>query len=89
MTTLSARRLKLKTLPRFVPVIFANGEDDDAPGLQACFDDEPVQYENRIYEPGEAVTIFGRHLILSRAVIARCTTGRWTHIHSCLISRHR
>ena len=44
-----------KPLPRFVPVIFANGVDDDLPGIAAALRDEAVQYDGVIREPGEPV----------------------------------
>jgi hypothetical protein len=77
-------KLSVKILPRFVPVIFANGEDDDAPGLQACFDDEAVQLDGRIHEPGETVEICGRHIVLTREVVASAR-GRQTVIDGCYI----
>lgn len=57
------------TLPRFVPVIFANGEDDDWPGLQAFVDDEAVLFDDRIYEPEDSLTIRRRHIVLSRMLV--------------------
>lgn len=68
MSVETKTRPKAKRLPRFVPVIFANGDDDDAPGLQACADNEAVQFDGRIYEPNEEVTIVGRHLVLGSPV---------------------
>lgn len=84
--------VKLKThprarpLPRFVPVIFANGEEDDAPGLQAAFDNDAVQFDGRIYEPGEPIAITGRHIVLG--VTVNDTTrppGRKIHISDCYL----
>ena len=37
----------------FVPVIFANGDDDDTTGMIAALNDDCVQYNDKIYEPGE------------------------------------
>lgn len=48
---------KAKPLPRFVPVIFANGVDDDLPGIAAAMADEAVQYDGVIREPGEPVVV--------------------------------
>jgi hypothetical protein len=59
---------KVRNLPRFVPVIFGNGEDDDAPGLQAMLDNEAVQLADHIYEPGEAVDLIGLHLVIYRPI---------------------
>lgn len=55
-------------LPRFVPVIFGNGEDDDTIGLQAAFDNQVVQMGERIYEPGDNIQIDGMHLIIYRRI---------------------
>lgn len=49
---------------RLTPVIFANGEDDDLPGLQAFARNEAVQYRDKVYEPDETVAVVG-HLNLS------------------------
>jgi hypothetical protein len=71
-----------KSLPRFVPVIFANGEDDDGPGLQACFDNEAVQFDDRIYEPGEPVSIFGRRIVICAPIVSK-GLGRHKHFENC------
>jgi hypothetical protein len=64
----------LKTRPRqqtdlrtlFVPVIFGNGKDDDTRGLLAALLNEPVYLEDRVYQPGEDMTICGMHLVFQR-----------------------
>lgn len=48
----------------FVPVIFANGEDDDLPGLTAAIRNERVQYGDRIYKHGEEIIIHDKVLRL-------------------------
>lgn len=60
-------RTKRKTGPKldFVPVIFANGVDDDLPGLVAALKDERVQYGSKIYKKGETIDIIGKQLALS------------------------
>lgn len=50
----------------FVPVIFANGEDDDLAGLLATFRDEAVLFGDRVYQPGEDVSVIQRSLRMSR-----------------------
>jgi hypothetical protein len=65
-TGLLEKPRRARGLPRFVPVIFANGEDDDGPGLQACADNEAVQFDDRVFEPGEAIMICGRKLVVRR-----------------------
>lgn len=55
-----------ETSYEFVPVIFANGKDDDLPGLMAAIENRKVQYDDRIYAAGEPVTIYDRALRLTR-----------------------
>lgn len=59
------REPKKKTAFDFVPVIFANGEDDDLPGFEAAVKNERVQYEEKIYEPGERLEIVGKRMAFS------------------------
>ena len=47
-----------------IPVIFANGKDDDLPGLAAAFKNETVIYNKRLYKPDEDIKVFGKTLIL-------------------------
>jgi len=58
------------TAPKFelLPVIFANGEDDDLPGLVAAVLNEKVQFDERTYAPGEPIEIVGRSLLLSKGL---------------------
>lgn len=51
-----------------VPVIFANGEDDDLPGLVAAIENRRVQFDDRIYEPGEPLIIRERSLRSSQPI---------------------
>lgn len=60
-----AAERKAKPPPRFVAVIFANGEDDDLPGIAAAVANEAVQLDDRVYEPGDAISIIGRNLHVS------------------------
>lgn len=48
----------------FVPVIFANGVDDDLMGIEAAVKNERVQYEEKVYKPGEDITIDGKKIRL-------------------------
>lgn len=50
---------------RFVAVIFANGEDDDLPGLIAAAKNEPVQLDEKIYKPGETIRIVARKMLFN------------------------
>lgn len=52
----------------FVPVIFANGEDDDIPGLVAAIEHKWVQFDGHIYKPHEDIVIHNRHLVMSRSI---------------------
>lgn len=74
-------RTKLR-LPRFVPVIFGNGEDDDTLGLEACYLNWAFLMDGRIYEPGEDVVIEGKHLIFYRHIRAP-RTARLVSIVNC------
>ena len=63
----------------FVPVIFANGIDDDAPGLLAAFGSERVQYKDKIYEPNESIHLIDAVIGLSKPIGMRdAYTGRHT-----------
>lgn len=44
------------------PVIFANGEDDDLPGLEAAMQNRAVWFEGKRYAPGQTLCIRGRVL---------------------------
>lgn len=55
-----------KPLPPFHAVIFADGETDDVPGLQAALANEPVWFDERLYLPGEHIEIRWRRIFLSR-----------------------
>jgi|GEM_PF-4288812 len=46
------------------PVIFANGIDNDLPGLEAALQNRAVWYEGKRYEPGQTLCIEGRILSL-------------------------
>lgn len=60
------RRRKAKRADfNLVPVIFANGEDDDLPGFTAALRNEPVLFGETIYQPGEDITINGKRLAFS------------------------
>lgn len=82
-----AKKREARDLPRFVPVIFANGEDDDAPGVQAAFDNEAVQFDERIYEPDEDIVIVGRTVLLLKTVRSPAIPGarRTISFIDCLI----
>jgi len=57
---------------QFVPVIFANGRDDDLPGLQAAVRNEAVQFDERIYQPDESLQIIRRTIAFSAAGLWMC-----------------
>jgi len=73
-----------KSLPKFFPVIFANGSDDDSPGLQALANDEDVMFDGRVYTITDPINIFGRRLFLTRPVYFVCTL-REVCIEDCLV----
>lgn len=57
-----------RKMPEWVPVIFANGEDDDTPGLIACFANEKVQYGERVYRPDEDMVITGVSMVITKGI---------------------
>jgi hypothetical protein len=70
----------------FVPVIFANGEDDDIPGIVAAIENKRVQFDDKLYEPGEPLSVVRRKLVISRKLCAvsdgteppeRCRSAEW------------
>ena len=59
-----------KQLPDFVPVIFANGSDDDSYGIAAWMKkNQRVQFDGRIYKPGEHIVIEGRRMLFKLSLI--------------------
>ena len=52
-----------------IPVVFANGEDDDTLGLVATLSNQRVIYEEDTYEVGQDVRIEGRRLLISRPLL--------------------
>lgn len=62
-------RTETKTAIDFLPVIFANGEDDDSVGFAAALENAPVLFDGRVYRPGEAIKIIGRKMCFDRGVI--------------------
>lgn len=80
MTPDTLTRPITKLLPRFVPVIFANGDDDDLPGLIAALTNEAVQFDETIYDPGVSIYVGGRpgerrYLRLRRAIRVEWANG--------------
>lgn len=59
---------KLKTRPTgdlnavFIPVIFANGEDDDLPGIVAALEGRDVLYNESVVRPADPLLIYKRRL---------------------------
>lgn len=51
-----------------VPVIFANGTDDDLPGLVAALGNARVLFDDRILEPNDPLVVERRILRISRRV---------------------
>jgi len=55
-------------LPPFHPIIFANGRDDDGPGIKAFYEGRPVICQGREIGPGDNV-LEGLRLSVSCALI--------------------
>ncbi len=59
----------------FVPVIFANGIDDDVIGLLAALNGERFQYKDKIYNIGERVMFEHATFGLSKNIVIAHTFG--------------
>ena len=57
----------------FLPVIFANGIDDDSVGFVAALENARVLFDDKVYQPGEAIKIIGRKMCFDRGVIVTNT----------------
>ena len=57
-------------MSKFVPcrVIFANGKDDDTPGIIAAIRNERVAYGEHVYEPGDPLRVDNVALRLTRPI---------------------
>lgn len=72
-----------KPLPEilFVPVIFANGRDDDSEGLKAFMEHRPVMLDGRLIPPlDNAARIEGLSLLLSHGRIVCRRNGHVTFV---------
>lgn len=63
-----------------VPVLFANGRDDDLPGFIAACRNERFSFDGRIYEPGEDFTLSGATQSFSCGRITINLNGYIVHI---------
>jgi hypothetical protein len=68
MTTDTLEKPKTELDVEFVPVIFANGEDDDTPGLIAALKNEKVLFDENIYLPFERIEIIKRDLVITEKI---------------------
>jgi len=57
---------------KFIPVIFANGVDDDLPGFVAAAQNNVVLFDEDVYQPSQGIVIFGRHLVFGKKL---CVVG--------------
>ena len=55
-------------LPEFIPVIFANGEDDDSDGIQAAVNNKKVLYGDTIYQPGQDLVVAKMTLCINKLI---------------------
>ncbi|WP_114214201.1 MULTISPECIES: hypothetical protein [Brucella/Ochrobactrum group] len=65
MTDVIEKRLTKLNI-EWVPVIFANGEDDDGPGVAAYVSGRKVQFGDEIYPPEKDLLITGRQMVFDR-----------------------
>lgn len=75
MTTKTVDHPKSKSLPEFLPVIFANDEDDDTPGFVAAITNQAVQFDETVYRPGQDLSVVGRSLRFLSSVRLTCSCG--------------
>ena len=52
-----------------MPIIWADGENDDLPGVVAAVRNEFVQFDGDIYAPGRSIAVIGRTMRLSAGMI--------------------
>ncbi len=52
-----------------IPVIFANGKDDDTLGLAAAFRNETVLFDEKEIKPFEDIVLYKRTIILTRPIL--------------------
>lgn len=71
-------------LPSFYYVIFADGETCDATGLEAASHNDFVLFDDRLYMPGETVSISGRTLKFDRVAVLD-GGGRMLEITNCTL----
>ncbi len=50
----------------WLPVIFANGEDDDGPGVAAYISGKKVQFDDEVFPPEKDLHIVGRFMVFDR-----------------------
>ncbi|WP_010658134.1 hypothetical protein [Brucella anthropi] len=65
MTDVIEKRLTKLNI-EWLPVIFANGVDDDGPGIAAYISGNKVQFDDEVYEPERDLHIFGRFMVFDR-----------------------
>jgi len=51
-----------------IPVIFADGENDDLPGLVAAIEGKPFLFDGELYAPDRDLDILGRRLVVTRCI---------------------
>ena len=73
------RHIAIHTM-RTVPIIFANGRDDDLPGLSAAVENKRVRFNDRVYEPGEYLNLGGQTLNLACRRIIVCNRGETQYL---------
>lgn len=60
-----------------IPVLFANGVDDDLPALRAIVGNRHIMFDGKIYAPNEKVTVTGRTLSFSCGAIVVHHNGKF------------
>lgn len=66
-------KAQLATQSRMIPKIYADGENDDLPGIVAACEDKLVLYDGTLYAPGEALLVVGANCLLSRALFIKAS----------------
>lgn len=69
-------RAARKPLPEFLtlPVLFANGRDDDGPALKAFWENQPFMFRGQVYKPSRSPKVLPleRVCFSAHSVVVRC-----------------
>lgn len=67
-----------------IPVIFANNEDIDNPGLLAAVNNEKVIFDGKTYQPGDSIEVVGRIILFVPPLNLQRPSNRKVTIANCI-----